>query len=173
MANTQLGSTHFYQRPGALRFDSTRTSLSGDAEALQFGKVSGAHLNFQTNIERRSPGFEVNDLGYLRRADQLAWSTWAGYADRHTRRLYNQFRWNFNWWQYWTTAGLPEERAFNTNTHTTFRNQMSLHFGGTVGQLGTTYCYDCARGDRKSTRLNSSHLGISYAVFCLKKKKRD
>src|SRR5262245_63957496 len=28
------------------------------------------------------------------------------------------------------------------------------------------------RRDRKSTRLNSSHLGISYAVFCLKKKKR-
>src|SRR5437899_5462031 len=27
-------------------------------------------------------------------------------------------------------------------------------------------------GDRKSTRLNSSHLGISYAVFCLKKKNR-
>src|SRR5256885_2869841 len=27
-------------------------------------------------------------------------------------------------------------------------------------------------GDRKSTRLNSSHLVISYAVFCLKKKKR-
>src|SRR5262245_65042927 len=31
-----------------------------------------------------------------------------------------------------------------------------------------------ARGqDRKSTRLNSSHLGISYAVFCLKKKKKN
>src|SRR5436853_3895406 len=29
----------------------------------------------------------------------------------------------------------------------------------------------CGSGDRKSTRLNSSHLGISYAVFCLKKKK--
>src|SRR5262245_64931087 len=28
------------------------------------------------------------------------------------------------------------------------------------------------RADRKSTRLNSSHLGISYAVFCLKKKKK-
>src|SRR5947199_7067988 len=27
--------------------------------------------------------------------------------------------------------------------------------------------------DRKSTRLNSSHLGISYAVFCLKKKKMN
>src|SRR5256885_12555633 len=30
---------------------------------------------------------------------------------------------------------------------------------------------EMARADRKSTRLNSSHLVISYAVFCLKKKK--
>src|SRR5438445_10073226 len=29
------------------------------------------------------------------------------------------------------------------------------------------------RGDRKSTRLNSSHANISYAVFCLKKKKTE
>src|SRR5437773_6107216 len=29
------------------------------------------------------------------------------------------------------------------------------------------------RGDRKSTRLNSSHITISYAVFCLKKKKKQ
>src|SRR5690242_21435666 len=29
------------------------------------------------------------------------------------------------------------------------------------------------RRDRKSTRLNSSHMSISYAVFCLKKKKHD
>src|SRR5258705_815088 len=32
---------------------------------------------------------------------------------------------------------------------------------------------DEADRDRKSTRLNSSHLGISYAVFCLKKKKEN
>src|SRR3712207_8834577 len=31
--------------------------------------------------------------------------------------------------------------------------------------------YPFFRGDRKSTRLNSSHANISYAVFCLKKKK--
>src|SRR5690625_5323904 len=30
-----------------------------------------------------------------------------------------------------------------------------------------------ALGDRKSTRLNSSHVAISYAVFCLKKKKKQ
>src|SRR5947209_12622546 len=33
------------------------------------------------------------------------------------------------------------------------------------------YAQNDARSDRKSTRLNSSHANISYAVFCLKKKK--
>src|SRR5437867_5978550 len=103
ITSTQLDATHYYQRPDALRFDSTRTSLSGDAEMLQFGKVAGNVL-FQSNVERRSPGFEINDLGYLQRADQIAWSTWAGYFDRHKRRFYQRFQWNFNWWQYWTTA---------------------------------------------------------------------
>src|SRR5690242_21542439 len=32
---------------------------------------------------------------------------------------------------------------------------------------------DLHAGDRKSTRLNSSHMSISYAVFCLKKKKQS
>src|SRR5438045_8394228 len=38
---------------------------------------------------------------------------------------------------------------------------------------GTAWQPDHATKDRKSTRLNSSHLGISYAVFCLKKKNND
>src|SRR5258705_9151776 len=39
------------------------------------------------------------------------------------------------------------------------------------GQVFPAQVVACAgRADRKSTRLNSSHLGISYAVFCLKKK---
>src|SRR5438445_5751683 len=41
--------------------------------------------------------------------------------------------------------------------------------GGTV--TVTEYGRPC-HGDRKSTRLNSSHANISYAVFCLKKKKK-
>src|SRR3712207_7975576 len=34
-------------------------------------------------------------------------------------------------------------------------------------------CRPGVGGDRKSTRLNSSHANISYAVFCLKKKKKN
>src|SRR5258705_8196414 len=42
-----------------------------------------------------------------------------------------------------------------------------------VGLLTLNQALVGQRGDRKSTRLNSSHLGISYAVFCLKKKKQS
>src|ERR1035438_4278206 len=51
---------------------------------------------------------------------------------------------------------------------TLFRSKVNL----TNGVGCSTRCEPRAKGtkDRKSTRLNSSHLGISYAVFCLKKK---
>src|SRR5713101_7842442 len=41
-----------------------------------------------------------------------------------------------------------------------------------VGDPSTGGIDVAERGDRKSTRLNSSHMSISYAVFCLKKKKK-
>src|SRR5690349_24847383 len=41
-----------------------------------------------------------------------------------------------------------------------------------AGARSAPRCPRSSRRDRKSTRLNSSHVEISYAVFCLKKKKR-
>src|SRR5438477_7068326 len=45
-----------------------------------------------------------------------------------------------------------------------FPRSLLVAAGGAVG---------AADRDRKSTRLNSSHMSISYAVFCLKKKKKQ
>src|SRR5215831_19888517 len=46
--------------------------------------------------------------------------------------------------------------------------------GQALGKDGKLLLWSCqTAADRKSTRLNSSHLGISYAVFCLKKKKKS
>src|SRR3712207_9008892 len=44
---------------------------------------------------------------------------------------------------------------------------------GVVGREGAEQPHPLASEDRKSTRLNSSHANISYAVFCLKKKKNN
>src|SRR2546430_8333289 len=42
-----------------------------------------------------------------------------------------------------------------------------------LGEIQDPASGHALQGDRKSTRLNSSHSQISYAVFCLKKKKND
>src|SRR5205814_9201855 len=63
---------------------------------------------------------------------------------------------------------------------TLFRSVLSFATKTTKGRLlrsRASYLFSCeppmlSNTDRKSTRLNSSHLGISYAVFCLKKKKK-
>src|SRR5688500_19724177 len=48
---------------------------------------------------------------------------------------------------------------------------LDLVLDGELGKDDRARAEELARTDRKSTRLNSSHLVISYAVFCLKKKK--
>src|SRR3712207_8768443 len=55
------------------------------------------------------------------------------------------------------------------------REERSYRVGGSRGDARRGSKEGCSpgdglRGDRKSTRLNSSHANISYAVFCLKKK---
>lgn len=159
----QENAVHYYQRPDAgLRLDSTRTSLVGDAEELKFDKVGGQHLMFESAYQRRSAGFEINDLGFLRRADQQSWSTWVGYFDRREHLFYQRFQWNNNWLQYWTTSGLPLEAAYNTNFQITLKNYWGWRMGVTIGQLGTTYDDRAARGG-PAVR-NDSYIAPSLSI---------
>src|SRR5258705_5301714 len=67
----------------------------------------------------------------------------------------------------------PYTTLFRSRPRGTASGSMSSTARPAIG-FATTYNrvrHDVVE-DRKSTRLNSSHLGISYAVFCLKKKKR-
>jgi Domain of unknown function (DUF5916)/Carbohydrate family 9 binding domain-like len=148
IALLQRDPVHFYQRPGAgVAYDRTRTSLTGDAEELLFGKVGGGITRFETSYLRRSQGFEINDLGFLLQADQQSWNTWFGLQSLQPAAFYQQAFWNFNWWQYWTAAGTPVDRAANTNLHVQLNNRGFVHAGITAGQLGTTFCdRDCTRG---------------------------
>ncbi|HKK08986.1 MAG TPA: DUF5916 domain-containing protein, partial [Gemmatimonadota bacterium] len=147
IARTQRSTVHLYQRPdGPLVYDSTRTSLSGSHLELRFAKVGGERLHFETAYQRRTPGFDINDVGFLEQADRQAWTTWAQLAFRTPNAVFQRLSWNFNNWEYWSLAGLPTERAVNTNVHTQLNNRWWIHLGGTLGQLGTTWCDRCARG---------------------------
>jgi len=149
IAATQANPVHYYQRPDSpLRFDTTRTTLTGDAETIHLAKYGGGVVIFETSYQRISPGYDVNDLGFLRRADWQDQATWVGLQFLHPTSWYQQLRWNFNEWHDWTSAGgLMLEQALNTNLHVQFRNNWYLHVGGTAGQLGATYCdRNCTRG---------------------------
>src|SRR5262245_62341388 len=59
--------------------------------------------------------------------------------------------------------------SFPTRRSSDLDDAAQYRFGSELYRAGPRFA---SRRDRKSTRLNSSHLGISYAVFCLKKKKK-
>ncbi|MEK6688580.1 MAG: DUF5916 domain-containing protein, partial [Gemmatimonadota bacterium] len=147
IAGTQTGNVHLYQRPdGPLRFDPSRTSLGGDFEQVTFGKVGGGILRFETSYQRTSPGFEINDLGFLNRADVQAQATWASLNFTEPTRLYRRAFWNFNQENRWTAGGLPLGRMVNTNFHAELPMSWWVHAGVTWGGLGEVYCDRCARG---------------------------
>src|SRR3712207_7170345 len=77
------------------------------------------------------------------------------------------------------SAGIPGDNPFATGEGGApevyllgLRNPWRFSFDRVTGLLWIADVGQDAFEDRKSTRLNSSHANISYAVFCLKKKKK-
>ncbi len=79
---TQTSSARYYQRPDKTHttLDSSRTTLGGFAGNFRIAKVVG-FVTWEGRWVTRSPGFESNDLGFLRR------------ADLHEQRAEVNFRW--------------------------------------------------------------------------------
>src|SRR3989442_9394984 len=65
----------------------------------------------------------------------------------------------------------PRSTLFPYTTLFRSANSVTLSFTEVTDGGGAPASYEIRWADRKSTRLNSSHVRISYAVFCLKKKK--
>lgn len=145
--STQRSSVHYYQQPGdRVIEDPTRTSLTGHEEQLKFGKYGGGITRFESSVIRQSPGFEVNDLGYLRRADILDWSTWAALTMQSAHWIYRWAQVNGNHWEQWNTSGTRLENAFNFNGHMGLNNNWDVHLGSTFAHLTPSYCDRCTRG---------------------------
>ncbi len=98
---TQESSAHYFQRPDAahLELDTTATVLSGASVYAHLGRNrQGGLLAWQTGFSLRTPGFESNDLGYLRQADQLVQFGWAGLNQRTPSDWYLDWQLNGNEW---------------------------------------------------------------------------
>jgi hypothetical protein len=130
---TQRSSARYYQRPDNdyTEYDPERTSLMGSGGRMQIMKMNG-HLNLIGCVLWKTPGFETNDLGYIREADQVLSLLWAGYNQWEPKGIYRRFNintdvyvvnnfggditgkgfeWNFNmglknYWNFWTGGNL-------------------------------------------------------------------
>ena len=90
---TQRSPLRYYQRPDAkhLHYDPTRTSLTGGAGMLSLNKISGKHWQGSVTYQDWSPGFEINDVGYLSGVDSRGFSTLLMYLQRQPGRILRNF----------------------------------------------------------------------------------
>ncbi|MCD6117286.1 carbohydrate binding family 9 domain-containing protein [bacterium] len=129
--DAQTSPVRYFQRPDAdyVNLDSSRTNLNGFGGTLVFGKVGNSHINFMTGGTWRSPGLELNDLGYMRSADSFIQFSWVQYHIWQPFSIFNSIRINFNQWNAWNFGREHTAMGGNINYHVRFKNQWGLHSG--------------------------------------------
>lgn len=187
----QQNTVHGFQRPdaGYVELDQAATSLQGHAGSLSFGKISGERTRFNSFVGYKSPGFDSNDLGFLRRADEKTVGNWFQWRNFTPGKYVRTRNFNLNQYAAWNFGGDRLFSGFNINSHWTFTNFFSIGGGynidaapfrdrvtrggpGVLGNPGNSVWYYANTDNRKDLsfyysgdlgrdRFNSSRYGIS------------
>jgi hypothetical protein len=137
IARIQRSGTHYYQRPDDdVQYDPTRESITGNAQRISMSKFGGGITRFQSVLQRYSPGYELNDLGWLQRADEIMFRNWYALQFQNPNKVWRRAFFNFNYWRYWNADGMPLNEGVNTNWHVQLPNQWWVHWGGTLSDFG-------------------------------------
>ncbi|MGB2715093.1 MAG: DUF5916 domain-containing protein [Vicinamibacterales bacterium] len=145
IAELQESNVHSFQRPDSdgLEFDPARTSLNGYGAMLAVAKIGGERVRFNSNVSMKSPGFDINDVGFMRRADQRNMSNWMQVRYERPTKWYRSFRYNLNQWAGWNFDGDRLNLGYNVNAHIVFLN----HWG-----TGSGVNYNPQSFDDRATR---------------------
>jgi hypothetical protein len=146
ITNLQQSSARYYQRPDAdhLTLNEELTTLNGSAAALKFGKRGSNRWSYETSVIYRSPGFEINDIGFMRNTDAIHHGTWVGYYIRQPFWIFENFRLNNNYWMTWNFDGELLTFGQNINFNTKFKNKW--HFNYSMTHNGDRYQVSALRG---------------------------
>ncbi len=139
----QTSSRRYYQRPDAshLTLDSNRTSLTGNGGTLEGGKIGGGHWRYGGFVTWRTPGLELNDMGYLREADIIQQIAWVGYRIWEPFGIFRSLNFNAAQWMGWDFGGNRLYLGADLNAHMQFKNYWS--FGAGINRSGQ----DVSRSD--------------------------
>jgi hypothetical protein len=127
----QRTNVHSYQRPDAehVEVDPLADTLNGHSALVNFGKIAGERTRFNLNFAYKSPGLDLNDVGFLRRADEIQQSGWIQIRWEKPRKFVRDWRINFNQWSSGNFDGDRLGLGGNFNAHWAFVNNWSTGFG--------------------------------------------
>jgi hypothetical protein len=137
ITDIQENSIHYYQRPDAtsFAFDPTRTSLDGTSARVGVSKIGGQRTRFNVNAGFKSPGFDLNDAGFLRRADERWLASWFQLRSDVPNRWFRNRNLNFNYFTSTNSDGDRLVNAGNINGNATFANNWQAGGGFMVNAL--------------------------------------
>jgi len=179
----QENTVHGFQRPDAdyVELDADATTLQGHAGSLAFGKISGERTRFSSNVGYKSPGFDSNDLGFMRRADEKTVSNWFQWRNFTPGKYVRTRNFNLSQWAAWNFGGDRLYSGGNVNSHWTFTNYFNIGGGfnvdaapfrdrstrggpGVLGNPGKSFWYYANTDNRKNLSFyyNGDHGGDQF-----------
>lgn len=146
LIRTQTSSARYFQRPDAkhLSVDSTRRSLAGHGGSLEFMKAGNGHWNYGSFLTWKSPGLELNDIGYVRNTDEIMQVFWIGYRIWEPFSIFRRININYAQWHGFEFSGKNIFNGNNINFTTQFINYWS--FGTGINYQGKSLSKSFLRG---------------------------
>ncbi len=128
---TQRSPARYFQRPDAdhVELDPARTSLSGWAASAMLGKVSGGYWRFAAGAMARSPGFDANDLGFMRETDFVAPYVWVAFQHYQPSGPFQRWNVNLNGWAPRSLGGDRYQMGGNVNGNVALKSFWRAYAG--------------------------------------------
>lgn len=125
----QQSPLHYYQRPDARNYlgvDTTRRSITGSGGYISFGRKGNKRFIFSEKVNWWSPGFDLNDVGYLFMADLLENHIKVSYRQTEPKNLLRNYTLTLAQNSYWNYGGTNTHNNIAAEFITMFSNRWEL-----------------------------------------------
>jgi hypothetical protein len=135
----QRSSARYCQRPDAthLQYDSTRTSMNGLGGSLEIGKGSNGKWRYSLELNWRSPGLDLNDVGYLQTSDLVDEDLSLGYVENDPKGIFRNYTVFVSQSNSWNFGGEYLQSRYRLSLESSFRNKWGI--GGSSMYQGPSY----------------------------------
>lgn len=176
MIYQQTAPQRYFQRPDAeyVELDSNLTSMTGTFANIEFRKNGIKGFRYTLSFTYRSPSFELNDMGYLRNADNLMEMFWVGYGISESKGIFRELNANFTQWSGWDGGLKHQFLGTNIGFSAQFKNMWHLwsHFeynhsglspdllrGGSSFKTPSSYSVSSGLSSNQTKKLTASFNG--------------